>query len=158
MFDNALKSKILVGVPLGEQGCVCNLHYADDLLVLTVGGAEDLRVIKLIFVGSFEGSVRLKLTFSKTCLYTTNLHQLPHMCEAKTVNCDVGLLPVTYLGLPVSGRRPRKQDWEGLIAKVRGRLSSWKSSYISIGGRLTLVNSVLSAVPTYWMSLYKLPK
>ncbi|XP_039130342.1 uncharacterized protein LOC120266746 [Dioscorea cayenensis subsp. rotundata] len=157
MFDNALNSKILIGVPLGEQGSICNLHYADDLLVMTVGGAEDLRLIKLILL-IFEGPSGLETNFSKTCLYTTNLHQLPQACEANTVNCDVGLLPVTYLGIPISGRRSRKQDWESLVTKVRGRLSSWKSSYLSMGGRLTLVNSVLSALPTYWMSLFRLPK
>ncbi|XP_039120541.1 uncharacterized protein LOC120256947 [Dioscorea cayenensis subsp. rotundata] len=84
MFDNALNSQILIGVPTGER-------LSD-----------------------------LETNFSKTCLYTTNLHQLPHVSEAKTINCDVGLLPVTYLGIPISGRRPRKQDWESLIAKTCG--------------------------------------
>lgn len=35
--------------------------------------------------------------------------------------------------------------------------SSWKVRYLSLGGRLTLVNSVLSAIPTYWLSLFKIP-
>ncbi|XP_039123501.1 uncharacterized protein LOC120260128 [Dioscorea cayenensis subsp. rotundata] len=100
MFDNALNSQILIGVPLGEYGRICNLHYTDDLLVMTVGrrGAEDLRVIKLILL-VFEGLSDLETNFSKMCLYTTNLHQLPHVSEAKMVNYDVGLLPVTYLEL-----------------------------------------------------------
>lgn len=135
-------------MPLGKYGSICNLHCADDLLVLTVGVAEDLQVIKLILL-LFEGLSGLKANFAKTCLYSTNLNHFPDIRAAKTVNCEVGLLPVTYLGIPVSGRRPRKLDWERLIAKVRGRLTSWKSSYLSIGGRLTLVNSVLSVVPTY---------
>lgn len=28
---------------------------------------------------------------------------------------------------------------------------------LSLGGRLTLLNSVLSAIPIFWMSIYKLP-
>lgn len=40
---------------------------------------------------------------------------------------------------------------------MRRRLSAWKSRHLSIGGRLTLVNSVLYAIPTYWMSIFKLP-
>lgn len=70
----------------------------------------------------------------------------------------MGSLPITYLGIPISGRRPCKQDWRSLTEKIKGRLASWKSNYLSIGGRLTLLNSVLSAVPTYWMSLFRLPK
>lgn len=48
MFSQALRSKILVGVPLSEFGRSCNLYYADDLLVLTTGGLEDLTIVKLI--------------------------------------------------------------------------------------------------------------
>lgn len=54
MFAHVFQSKVLVGVPLGEFGSMCNLHYADDLIIISTGGLEDLRIIKLIlFV--FEG-------------------------------------------------------------------------------------------------------
>lgn len=49
---------------------------------------------------------------------------VPEDAAAVTLNCVTGLLPVMYLGIPISGGRPRKQDWEGLIAKVRQRLTS----------------------------------
>lgn len=40
---------------------------------------------------------------------------------------------------------------------MRRRLAAWKMKHISLGGRLTLVNSVRSTIPTYWMSLFHLP-
>lgn len=125
MFSHALLSRILVGVPLGERHSMCNLHYADDLLVLTTGGLEDLRIIKLM-LNVFEGMTGLATNFSKTCLYVSSVGVLPDIAAAETLSCDRGLLPVTYLGIPIAGRRPRKQDWEGLILKIRRRLSSWK--------------------------------
>lgn len=36
-------------------------------------------------------------------------------------------------------------------------LSNWKVKSLSIGGRVTLILSVLGVVPTYFMSLYKAP-
>lgn len=42
MFIHAQTSKILVGVPLGNFPSRCNLHYADDLLVITTGGWRTL--------------------------------------------------------------------------------------------------------------------
>ncbi|XP_039126955.1 uncharacterized protein LOC120263117 [Dioscorea cayenensis subsp. rotundata] len=156
MFFHALRSKVLIGVPIGEVGSMCNLHYADDLLVLTTGGLEDLRMVKLILL-VFEGMTGLAANFSKTCLYSSSMDMLPDQAAADTLSCSRGILPVTYLGIPISGRRPRRQDWEELIVKIRRRLSTWKVQFLSLGGRLTLVNSVLSAIPTYWMSLFHLP-
>lgn len=118
------------------------------MLVITTGGLKDLRIIKLILF-IFEGLSGLAANFSKTCLYSVFMGILPEREAADTLSCDRGLLPITYLGIPISGRRPRKQDWEGLIAKIRRRVSSWNVRHLSLGGRLTLVNSVLTAIPTY---------
>lgn len=153
MFNHALEPKILVSMLLGPFKSRCNLHYADDLMVLTTEDLEDLRIVKLILY-LFEGMSGLHTNFSKTYLYLVGTGDLPEVEAAATLSCATGLLPVTYLGLPISSRRSSKQDWEGIIAKVRQRLSSWKIRHLSIGGRLTLVNSMLSALPTYLMPIF----
>lgn len=88
----------------------------------------------------FEGIIGSETNFIKNCLFSTRMSELPEATAAKTLNCGVGLLPVTYLGVLISGRRPRRQDWEVIILKVRRRFSSWKMQHLSLGGRLTLVN------------------
>lgn len=100
---------------------------------VTTGGIEDLRIVKLILL-LFEGMSGLATNFNKTCLFTSTMGTLPDDRAAKTLHCGVGLLPVKYLGIPISGRRPRRQDWEGLILKVSRRLSSWKVQHLSLGG------------------------
>lgn len=37
------------------------------------------------------------------------------------------------------------------------RLARWKSQYLSLGGMLVMINSVLDARPTYLMFLFPLP-
>nr|GEX43445.1 RNA-directed DNA polymerase, eukaryota [Tanacetum cinerariifolium] len=44
--------------------------------------------------------------------------------------------------------------WADVILKLRSRLSKWKSKTLSIGGRLTLLKSVLGASPLYYGSLW----
>lgn len=112
MFSHALRSRILIGVPLGDLGSRCNLHYADDLLILTTGGLEDLRIVKLILY-IFEGMSGLAANFSKTCLYSTSLGVLPDRDAAETLSCERGLLPVIYLGILF-----RVEDQENKIGKV----------------------------------------
>nr|GEZ45446.1 RNA-directed DNA polymerase, eukaryota [Tanacetum cinerariifolium] len=48
-------------------------------------------------------------------------------------------------------------SWDEIINKVSSRLSKWKLKTLYIGGRLTLIKSVLSSMPLYHMSIYKVP-
>uniref|UniRef100_A0A1S4DD81 Reverse transcriptase zinc-binding domain-containing protein n=1 Tax=Nicotiana tabacum TaxID=4097 RepID=A0A1S4DD81_TOBAC len=41
--------------------------------------------------------------------------------------------------------------------KVEKRLATWQLQYLSMGGRLTLISSVMDSIPTYYMSLYPMP-
>lgn len=66
--------------------------------------------------------------------------------------------PFKYLGVMVGGNMSLTKSWDGVIGKLNSRLSKWKRNTLSIGGRLTLLKSVLGSTPIYTMSLYKVPK
>lgn len=139
MFSNALSSGVLYGISLGALGKICHLQYGDDLIILTAEGAEDLRIIKLILY-LFEGISSLAINFHKTSIYSTRIGLQSDSSLSGTLNCSTRSLPLTYLGIPISGKCPNLQDRETLISKIRSRLATWKSRMLSIGGRLTLVN------------------
>jgi hypothetical protein len=46
--------------------------------------------------------------------------------------------------------------WDGIIEKVEHRLAGWKWLYLSKRGKITLIKSTLSNLPTYLMSLLPL--
>jgi hypothetical protein len=47
---------------------------------------------------------------------------------------------------------------EPLVQKIGNRMPGWKKNLISRSGRETLVKSILSAMPTFFMSIFKLPR
>ncbi|XP_020224194.1 uncharacterized protein LOC109806232 [Cajanus cajan] len=70
---------------------------------------------------------------------------------------EVGQLPFKHLGLPL-GANPRKlSTWKPILDGLRKRLSSWKHRHLSIGRRVTLINSVLNVMPIHFLSFYKAP-
>ncbi|GKD55794.1 hypothetical protein Tco_1289181, partial [Tanacetum coccineum] len=58
--------------------------------------------------------------------------------------------PFKYLGVLVGSHMSRLGSWE-----VVARLSKWKVKTLSVGGRLALLKSVLGAIPSDYMSIYK---
>ncbi|XP_060217918.1 putative acyl-activating enzyme 19 isoform X2 [Lycium barbarum] len=60
---------------------------------------------------------------------------------------------------PSSGNASHRsmEIWNVVIEKFEKRLASWQQQYLSLGGRVTLINSVLDSIPTYFMSLFPIP-
>lgn len=47
--------------------------------------------------------------------------------------------------------------FQGIIDKIRGKLASWDASKLSLGGRITLAQSVLFVILIYTMQTSLLP-
>lgn len=77
--------------------------------------------------------------------------------ETEILGEEIGSITTTYLGMPVRARRKSKETQTGTLERCEKKLTRWKSRYSSLGGRVTLINSVLDAfLPT--MSLFPLPE
>ncbi|GKF57130.1 hypothetical protein Tco_0170667, partial [Tanacetum coccineum] len=80
------------------------------------------------------------------------------VASSDSLGCSIMKLPFIYLGVPMGGNMASIKAWDVIIGKLKSRLSKWKINTLSIGGRFTLLKSVLGASPIYWMSIYKVPK
>ncbi|CAA7027603.1 unnamed protein product [Microthlaspi erraticum] len=63
-----------------------------------------------------------------------------------------------YLGLPEHFGRRKKDLFSIIVDRIRNRLVSWSTKFLSGAGKMTMLKSVLSAIPTYTMSCFKLSK
>jgi len=77
---------------------------------------------------------------------------------ADNLGCQVAFLPTKYLGMPLGAKNKELEVWSEVLERSERKLTRWKSQYLSLGGRVTLIKSVLDAFPTYMLSLFPLPK
>ena len=157
LVDKAKGSDAIYGFFVGRDNVeVTHLQFADDtLLFMEPNHNVFLNVLRLLEVfGSVSG---LRVNLTKSTLLGINIDDDLLQNLALLSSCEVGVCPIKYLGLPLGGN-PRKQDfWEPVVSKVKKRLDGWKKAFLSRGGRLTLIHSVLSSIPIYYLSLFKAP-
>eukprot|EP00253_Pinus_taeda_P020773 PITA_20773 len=65
---------------------------------------------------------------------------------------------IKYLGLPLTMGSNRNNLWEEVISKFNKKIAAWGGVWLSSGGKLTLIRSVLSTLPTFQASLLLAPR
>ena len=131
--------------------------YADDAAIFLRPLAQDVTNLQLILqtfgeaTGLFTNMQKSKL-FPIQCA-TTDLAEITAAFPGRS--CQ---FPYRYLGLPFRIGRTQRADEQILIDKIGARLPGWKGRLLTKAGRLTLVNDVLSSIPTYHLTIFPLSK
>ena len=76
---------------------------------------------------------------------------------AEILGSRVGTLPISYLGMPLGPSYNSRSIWNPILKKIERKLAGWKKLYLSKVGRLMLLKSTLSNLPTYYLSLFTIP-
>lgn len=106
----------------------------------------------------FEQVSGLAINLQKSELLVTNMQDQEATQLASSLSCRLVDFPFIYLGLPLSDRRLPRTAYLNLLTKLSKRLAGWAARFLSIAGRLVLLNSIMSLLPIYYMSVLKLPQ
>lgn len=126
-------------------------------MLVTKGSVGDARALKWL-LKNFELVSGLSVNFEKSNVFGINMEDNSLQAAARELGCAVGRLPIPYLGLKVGGQLAGVWGWVDVVDKVRGRLRRWDTVSLSFGEHCTIVKSVLSAIPLYYMSFIPIPK
>ena len=138
-----------------EDVCISHLLYVDDTMLMCDVDLEQLMYIWLV-LSCFEAATSLKVNLSKSEVVPIgNVGNLAVLADI--LCCRIGQLPMNYLGMPLGSSFKTLSIWNPIIKKMERRLAGWQRLYLSKGGRLTLLKSTLSSLPTYYLSLFTIP-
>lgn len=153
----AEENQCLGGFPIDNNISISLLQFADDTVIFCDGTESNLCSIKAI-LRSFEMASGLKINFAKSNIIGINFEERVLTGASVFMACSVGKMPFKFLGIPVGENPRRYHTWEPVLNAMRLKLSSWRRKQLRIGGRVTLINLVLSSLPFYFFSFFKVPK
>lgn len=133
------------------------LQYADDTILFMDHDLDKARNLKLILC-AFEQLSGLKINFHKSEIFCFGDAKEHEQAYSDLFGCKAGAYPFRYLGIPMHFRKLRNAEWNSVIERIEKKLSSWKGKHLSVGGRLVLINSVLSSLPVYMLSFFEIPR
>nr|KYP34983.1 Putative ribonuclease H protein At1g65750 family [Cajanus cajan] len=137
---------------------IAHLAFADDLLLFAEASVDQVEIIQTcldLFCSSSGQKVsqdKTRIHFSKNVSWRVREEISNKFGFLRTDNLG------KYLGVPIHHRRVNRVLFKGVVEKVNQRLSSWKAKTLSFAGRVTLTQSVLSALPSYLMQSVYLPR
>nr|GEY53360.1 RNA-directed DNA polymerase, eukaryota, nucleotide-binding alpha-beta plait domain protein [Tanacetum cinerariifolium] len=154
--SRVLNAGLYKGTSLNDSFMISHLFYAGDVVFIGEWYNNNIQAL-LSVLRHFYLALGLKINLYKRKLIWIGVSSNVVAVAASLIGCSILTAPFNYLGLKVGSNISRITSWDDVISKVSSRLSKWKLKLLSICGRLSLLKSVLTLIPLYHMSIFKVP-
>lgn len=134
-----------------------NSLYADDAVIFFKPVRHEAMLVKAV-LDLFSEATDLLPNFSKSAVSPIRYTEEQSSLVQDILHCKLQNLPILYLGLPLSVRKPTKAELQPLFDRLAKKVAGWKPKFLSPDGRLCLIKSVLMAIPVHFLSVMQLPK
>jgi ribonuclease HI/exonuclease III len=133
--------------------------FADDSLLL--GGAS-IRIAK-----AFDTVLRnyckvsgALVNESKSEVFSWNIsqHELTGITTLLGFKGHTNWDRFKYLGLPIISGVNKRSLWSDVISKIKSKISAWGGYWLTKGGKVILIKSLLSALPIYQAAFLLAPR
>ncbi|XP_074266302.1 uncharacterized protein LOC141588774 [Silene latifolia] len=121
------------------------------------GDVNSIMVLLRSFA-TFSCASGLQMNSTKTNAYFNGVHSWVKQDIIQVSRFQEGHLPFKYLGVPITCGRMKKSDCNILVEKLVSKIRSFGTKKLSYLGKLILVNSVLTALYSYWINIFIIPK
>lgn len=158
LLNKSMSEEGLQGVKICRGArVISHLLFADDSLLFFHASEQQALLVKGVLntyttvTGQLINPSKCSILFSDNCLPSV-------VQEVKNVlEITQEVFEPMYLGLPVPEGSIHKGNFETIQERLRKKLIDWSEQYMSAGNKEILIKAVAHALPTYVMSVFKLP-
>lgn len=136
---------------------ISHLSFADDIVIFANGSRCSLQRV-MDFLHRYQVVSGQLISRTKSSFYIGK----PASASCRSIVHSVTgfqwrQLPFIYLGCPIFTGCLKISYFDGMVRKVRERISGWANRLLSFGGKLILIRHVLSALPLHLFHVLRPP-
>lgn len=133
-----------------------HLFYADDVLLFSHGDKNSIQHL-MTSMNVFAEWSGLHINLQKSAVFFSNCNSEVMNWFNHTFQISNGLLPVRFLGVPLTSAKLSVNDCMLLIEKITARIISWTTFFLSLAGRIILIKAVVFSIQAFWSNVFLLP-
>ena len=157
LITHAEQQKLIQGLKFSRDLSISHLLFADDSLIFIKATVEDCKNLKSLFECYEKASGQI-FNMEKSSMFFSSSTKPDQIAVIKQIfQLKVVSKHEKYLGLPSMIGRRTKSFFNEIKLKVLSKITSWQQKFFSCGGKEILIKAVAQAIPTYAMSVFKLP-
>ncbi|PKU68714.1 Putative ribonuclease H protein [Dendrobium catenatum] len=128
---------------------ITHLCFADDFILFSNGSINNIKILNN-FIINFNDYSGLSINKDKSSfiigksINRDRITAIQRICGFHSKR-----FPIKYLGTPIFNGKKRSHLFEDIFTFFQNKLNHWSSSFLSFGGRLILIKSVLNSIPIY---------
>jgi hypothetical protein len=138
--------------------CLSHLFFVDDsLLFCRANFLESINLFQVL--QTYERAFGQQLNAAKTSIFfsrNTGAEFKAFIRNSAGVSIFTGF--EKYLGLLALVGRSKRQTFTSICGRVKAKLDGWKEKFLSQAGKEILLKVVFQALPTYCMTVFRLPQ
>ena len=130
----------------------------DDVILMGTGTFQEWDAFDFILETLCKAS-GMSIILDKSCFLYNNIDDVNLLDIARVLPYQMELILTgfKYLGYYLKPLGYRVYDWIWMVHKFEKRICNQTHKLLSLGGRLILVQSVLSSISVYWLGLAPIP-
>lgn len=156
-MDQRIRDKEIEGIrPARTFPEIHHLLFADDSLFFIKGSVRNAQAPKATLDEYCKASGQ-RVKFNMSSLFCgINQGNVFTNEVASVFRMNVVRDPGKYLGLPSIWGRSKCEALSLLSSKIVKKLEGWRTKFLNNTGKEVLIKALISAIPTYSMSVFKL--
>ncbi|XP_042495183.1 uncharacterized protein LOC122074441 [Macadamia integrifolia] len=129
------------------------LLFADNIFFFLNGSIRYVRHFN-VFLTKYQQFSGQQINLNKSKLFLGKMSLDRKQLISDTLGISICKFPTKYLGVEIFKDRVTREPLLPVMGKIKGRMAGWKGKLLSMAGRVELVRSLISGMPSHNFSVY----